>query len=499
MFSITPDRANIHNGEESSASDTSVATLGARWNKWLFDNCVTEAWLHNLTYLNQYVRYSGWEYWPAGKQGPGHQVEHGTEILRRLMMKVIKDNIPLLPTILDSVHSASACLYEVDPSPSSISACIAAKIPVITPPETNNYEFLHEGLCDALQTLSSKSLISFIHANPQNIEPLGDQERQTIMEMIMDEKELDIKALGKCCAKLLPLSDGTYGAFSEATGSATYKLATTDRERDLFGDSLENTINHSRLSTVCYKQMRASMSVFVKHTSIRRWNLQSAAAYSKVLICQSLDDNSDIVQIRDAKAQQWIRNMWEWVAVPKEEVKSLAAFEGLHLLPLFNNAYRKIGSHSWGTLDVTGSDALGNILRQLESSLAASSTPYPLHMQPVSLKVTRMFQNCGLVRRSSDFAYVSEWLSQATKLGFFSCVNENQHMDLMKAFASDEVLSQVKDRSALNAHLRHLPLFHKANDRLSDWALSRSKVVKYFTRNLDPRYDGGLTFLIYKC
>lgn len=450
--------------------------MGARWNKWLFTECVTEAWLQNLELLNTLVlrketKFSGWDYWPAGRQGPGHEMEHGTQILRCLMSTIVENNIALLPTILNSVGSPDTCLYARTLSSRFRKACTTTKVPIVLPPTVNDYEFKHpQDLCGELQKWSPKTLRAYINGNVASFSDLDLETLQTVVEMILvDENCEDI---GKCLGPLLPLKDGSYGTF-EKTGTSEYKLATTKEEVGLFSQSTDlSTVDHDKLSKQSNEQLSRLIDQLCKYTSIRRWELKDAAKYCGTYLCASLDRSQGVVEIADPEQQNWIRNMWEWVAEKASSDYSsqdlIKDFRGLHILPLQKQKYRIIDSHQWTTLDISGHTAFAKVLSK--TVITPKSPSYPLSSASgLSSKATQFLHACGLLTKCDDVVPLLTWLCQAHECGFFGVLSESQRSELVRELGQlfmragrGHVLESMK------ALCRQLPLFHKANDRITE-------------------------------
>lgn len=165
--------------------------------------------------------------------------------------------------------------------------------------------------------------------------------------------------------------------------------------------------------------------------------------------------------------------MWEWAAakasndVNYSNQDLIKVFRGLPIVPLQNQQYRRIEIHQWTTLDVSGQTAFAKILSQTVTT--PSATPYPLSSASrLSNKATQFLHAGGLLTKCDDVVPLLTWLCQADEYGFFGVLGESRRLELVRELGQLFIrVGRGQVFESMKALCRKLPLFHKANDRVT--------------------------------
>ncbi|PWW74712.1 hypothetical protein C7212DRAFT_365216 [Tuber magnatum] len=212
IFSITPDRSNIHCGGDTTMSSNSATLLGAQWNQWLLHECVPHAWVRNLEFMRNQNFSPGWDCWPAGGQGELGQLWMG--ILGTVLTKVVENGLGLLPTVSGMLRPAEEVAFTLDIPEDLHLALRDTRAQVAFPPADRRKEISaldHQQIgLEYLSPSTGRRHLTSIK-DSEALLRLGIEPRMVLLDYILSDPQ--VREFESCEAPLIPLSDGTFRGF----------------------------------------------------------------------------------------------------------------------------------------------------------------------------------------------------------------------------------------------------------------------------------------------
>lgn len=434
MFSITPDRSNIHSGGDWTMSENSGTGLGARWNTWLFQKCVPSVWIRNLEFLDRMsedkeARFTGWDFWPAGTQGAGEGLWMG--VLGTIFQQVVKKNLKLLPTVCSNAGTREDVLFTLKIDEKYRNALQNARSPISFPPADRIPELTGLGIEALGLTQLSPATARISLSKLRNC--LGDLPlglRMDLLEYVLSDK--DYESIGSCHAPLLPTSDSRFHGFSNTYGSRLY-FPQTEEEAELFKESLI-IIDVKKLNAETKRQMKFDIKKLDRYTAVSIWRVPDAVSYCKKYIFGSVESKNQNVIIRPG-FNDFVNQFWKWIQIANNTAQLTAEprlLDGLWLVPAKGDRYHKILDGKSSVLDISGQKLPSKFLQDAASRLfSCYGLLYPLYggeeFTPATtdmLRARRYIQDCG------DFSALAEWLVD-NHTDFVNRLSDEERTDLI--------------------------------------------------------------------
>jgi sacsin len=321
-FSLSPDRARIHQNSDSSIQDP----LPGQWNEWLFDTLVPAAWANLLKYLAEiHSDQSAFGRWPRS-QDTKNLLQH---IDTKVVQILAHNNYPIWYTELGYVTLENGLLATGKESPVLRKALNDAGVPVIYLPD--ELRWLVESTCKP-ENLSPPTLCERLEQRSKLMRALSEATKQTLLDFIISNPEFD----GYGTVELFPFEDGTYKAIKDITAY----VHRDDAEQLLFLLEPHNNIDLKRVSASTVQLLRTGCNKSSLNRSLRHRSTKDLRAYCLKTYFKQHDPTQDAVLV-DKDTMDFIRKVWDWIVATGYSVLD-AAISCLWLVPLTNGQYRKI-------------------------------------------------------------------------------------------------------------------------------------------------------------
>lgn len=422
MFSITTDRASLHSGGDWTTKD-SDAKLGARWNVWLFSECVPQTWVQHLEFLQE-QRLGGWDFWPIGSEEPW--TERGTRVLGDVFERVVRNNLKLLPTVCGTTGAGKDVLFTLEDLDPYESAFQEAKVAVVNPPQTSRLELSRLNPQNILPGLSAGALRTHL-ALKRNLGSLSQNSRMLLLRyVILDE---DFRDIGLCQAPLIPIVDGSYQSFSVGVGdrAGPVFLPRDDDEVRLF-DKHTRVVDVAMLLPETAETLRRNIEDLNTHTGISNWTLDAAAKYCEQHIFTS--SKTDIITRKGLDQSEFVDQLWQWIKLRGASADSISssALGNMWLLPLADGEYRKLAS-TVPILDVSRNGGIGGFIWDIARKYKIRCTLFT--GKDVSPETAVYLRRCGFLRDYDDIEALMSWL-MANSVTFVDRLNDEEKGTLLR-------------------------------------------------------------------
>lgn len=422
MFSITTDRLRLHSGGNWTTKKDSDAKFGAKWNEWLFSECVPQTWVQNLEFLQEY-KFVAWDYWPVGSDKAWKERE--TRVLGDVFERVVRNNLKLLPTVFGTTGTGKEVLFSLEGSDRYEPAFQEAKVAVVIPPQTSKFELARLNPQNLLPVLTPDTLRTHL-ALKKNLVSLSQDSRMLLLHYaILDE---DFKDIGLCQAPLVPIAGGSYQSFSVGE---TDKTGAVFLPRD--GDEVRLFDQHTRIVNVAMllpetaEILQRNIDGLNKHTGISNWTLDAAARYCKQHIFKS--SSSDIIMKKGPDQAEFVEQLWQWIrkrGQPSDSISS-SALGNMWLLPLADGEYRKLDS-TVPILDVSRNGGIGAFIWKMAKKHRIRCTLFT--GEGVSSEAAGYLRRCGFLGDDGDIEALASWLI-ANSVTFVDQLNDGEKGELL--------------------------------------------------------------------
>ncbi|KAG0636271.1 hypothetical protein HOY80DRAFT_891646 [Tuber brumale] len=474
IFSITPDRSNIHSGGDTTMSANSATRLGAQWNQWLLHECVPRAWVRNLEFIRDENLSPGWDFWPAGKQGEWGQLWMG--ILGAVFKEAVERGLELLPTVSGVVKPAKEVAFTLGIPEDLHSSLRGAGAQVVFPPADRRAELNALGRknlgLEYLSPFTARRHLTTIKDSDALLR-LDIKPRMVLLDYILSDCQA--QDFGSCEAPLIPLSDGTFrGLEIPASRDDRIFIARDRTEEDLFQKSPERTVKTRALSKKSRETLVRLIGEIEKHTRIKAWSVEDAAQYFSSCEFDGIAEPMPVVKIDKPGFNRFIKLFWEWI--PKAKNRGIGrltlvnALKDLWLIPLGKQMFQRIGTTSeYPVLNVSVNRGIGSFLKQAESALANRFGPEITYLYTGGEfpHATTTLQELGIIRDYDDRVSLMKWLEVTVKV-FAERLDHAEKMELIRHLSNMSRGCGASDRSCMEPTVRKLPIFQEANDSSLD-------------------------------
>lgn len=429
-------------------SDNSETKLGARWNTWLFQECLPHTWIRNLNFLNamnesKEARFTGWDFWPAGIQG--EQTEQlWMGVLSTLFKRVVQNDLKLLPTVCGNTGTRQDVLFTLRVGEDIKSALREAGSPVVFPPEDRKDELFKLGIENLglmhLTPATARASLSELRHNSQHISP---GVRQTLLGYILSDKNYE--NLRSCHAPLLPTLDGEFRSFGDLNQKLYFPK--TAEETELFKKST-TMIDTTKLTPSTEEQMRRDIGLLDSHTAISIWKVPDAASYCKEYIFKTSEPkHEEIISI--PQFSDFVNQFWAWISLAdnkRQLSNSPHLLDGLWLIPIMGDRYHSILNGRSYILDAS-CDRIGSFLRNAACSLFEQhSARYSLYTgEGFTPETTAILRSQLYIKNCEEIGSLMDWLV-ANSTSFVDRMNDIEKLKLLEYLSSEARVLQGPDR-----------------------------------------------------
>ncbi|TVY68700.1 Sacsin [Lachnellula suecica] len=462
LFSLSPDRARLHHLGDRSTQDEDPA----RWNAWLLQDLVPNAWTKALSRLAQlYPNQPAFERWPKDLNGIQSPLNNA---LTRVIESIEKNALELWPTDSGYLASTESLLYTGVDDPDLREALREAGAPIVYVPQTLQQEA--EKVFKE-RILQAQHLCHFLAGKQTEVTSWSNRTKHKLLEYVLSEPGFtDYDGI-----ELFPFMDGIH----RSIGNLVVFV-----HRDSFEEGLFNLDNSRNLDL---KQLSGATQLVLKqgcersniHPSIRYRSASSLADYCKRKIYQKIPEEVDMT-ILDEETVAFVSKTWTWLSLHGIDVQSDEIF-CLWLIPLSNGMYRKakpLNSNSQIYFAPMGE--LGDLMWTLDAK--STTKPLPLidtHLLP-GQSSSNLLENSKLVpslciKDGASVVSFLEWLQGTTPL--LDHVPDKQRHLIAKLVASklSEPLS-FEDRGTVIGILTDLKIFQKLS-----WVLQKGAMKHVLT------------------
>ncbi|KAG0135098.1 hypothetical protein HOY82DRAFT_632883 [Tuber indicum] len=474
IFSITPDRSNIHSGGDTTMSENSATRLGARWNQWLLHECVPHAWVRNLEFMRSENLSPSWDSWPAGKQGECGQLWMG--IFGAVFKKVVEDGLGLLPTVSGVVKPAKEVTFTLGIPEDLHLSLRDAGVQVLFPPtdrraEISTLDHKNMGLEYLSHFTARRHLTSIKNSNA--LQRLDINLRMVLLDYILSDCQ--VQDFKNCEAPLIPLSDGTFQGFEMAASRDDRILIARDKtEEALFQKSTKRKVKTCALSEKSWATLVRLFPEVEEHTGIKTWSVEDAAQYCSSCEFDGIMEPTPVVKIDKPGFSNFIELFWEWISKAQhsgtEKSTLVNVLKDLWLIPLGNQMFQRIGTTSkYPVLDVSVNKGIGSFLKQAESALINRFGLEIMYLYSGGNfpHATKSLQDLGLIKDYDDRVSLMKWLEVTMKV-FPEKLDHDEKRELIRHLFGLARGSTASETSCMEQTVRKLPIFQKATDSDQD-------------------------------
>ena len=343
LFSITPDRGRL----SSSGQTPGYEDMEIKWNTFMFEQCVAEAWTSLLESRSSISwMEEGFSLWPRVESSP---TELWTKLDDFLLSKIMSRDSKVWNTAHRCVAATEglfSCL-EGDVANTYSKALDVTRLPAAYPKQSllDKAHTFAEKSSICLQPLSPEKVRSYLRCNdsiiPNNVskmvleycllDAMQSNAMNTVRQTIYEE------------LKPIPLWP-TVGGSLKALADCTLMLPRNTEERNLFAESRQDTtIDIGKLSKKV--KTRFGNDVAVGVCNLARLRTLADLALDWPLVYQSPQEGSLSTQklaIRSTALDDLLRRLWTWIQLRfRDEQRLTPLLHDLWLMPTKGNQIRQ--------------------------------------------------------------------------------------------------------------------------------------------------------------
>ena len=444
LFSLSPDRARIHDSSDSGVQDQ----LPARWNEWLFARPIPTAWVNMLLHVAQRdPKRAAFAKWPL-------TVANHNDVLHGMIQKVLQivqdRSCRIWYTDLGYTSSNLGLLANGDESPALRRALCDVGTPMIYLPDTLLPTVQSSNL---VERLSPTSLCGRLERSGHQVRALIEDAKQVLLEYILSDPSFR----GYGAMELFPFEDGTYKSIDR-------RVAFVHRDEDehaLFGREPHLNISLGRLSENTVHALRNGLLRSSLHSSLRQRSSNDLKSYCLSTYFKNFDPSQDFVCLDD-DMKAFVSKIWDWIvargySLPEVDVSCL------WLVPLSNGQHRKLKPQnpSSGTIYAPPGE-IGDFLRKMATIDAVSNKPIvfsdSLSSRALKLLVDASVNDSSLLVKNGgvleDFTFWLNNIHQAIERA-----SNDDKLHLQELLVSHRHL--CRDIPTISSALRGLKIFQK--------------------------------------
>lgn len=357
LFSLSPDRARLHDSDDKSNQDQ----YPGKWNAWLFHDAVPYAWSQLLCSLSlSYPMQSAFKKWPW-------LLESGTGSLKvstDQMIRVIKEgSLAVWPTTVGYVSAAGGLLSSGSEFTALKDALQELGAPVVYIP--GNFRSLVEPVFKG-RTLTPRNLCLFMKANKGAIGNLSENTKHKIVEYVLQQSGFT----GYDGLEIFPYEDGTY----RSIGDSVSYVHRDDFEKTLFDREMSQNLALDKLSATAQRSLKDGCNSLSLHPMIRYRTATSLRTYCMQSVFSTASKDRDNIKL-EADDSELVLKVWKWIFDRSLSLTD-SAISSLWLLPLSNGLHRKVQSrHADFVTYFAPAGEVGDLVRDLDTQLFTRPLP----------------------------------------------------------------------------------------------------------------------------
>ncbi|XMA11555.1 hypothetical protein WAI453_004346 [Rhynchosporium graminicola] len=388
LFSLTPDRANLHRMHDQSAQNQDPA----KWNEWLLREGASVAWVKLLSALAQlYPLQSAFDQWPRAVDNNRDPLSGAVD---RIVAIIQQDHLALWPTEIGYVRAETGFLALGSESPGLKEALRDANVPVTYVPIQL---WDHAKKLFGPRLLSSANVCAYLNSKPAVVRGLRDRVKIALLEFLVSAPAvIDYGRL-----ELFPFEDGEFRSLDGVNAFVHRDSA----EKDLFSRQPELNLALGRLPEQTQRIFVDGCESRTLHPSIRFRSVDSFRDYCSRTFFAGFDQALEAHAL-DTDGAGFVTSAWSWILDRKISIKD-ENLSALWLLPMSDGQYRQL-RYKQIVIYVAPPGLSGDIMRRMDAEFLASSRPLLLTGK------------ASLGRRSSA---VVTTLLQAKCIGVFDALN----------------------------------------------------------------------------
>ncbi|KAH7330503.1 hypothetical protein BKA65DRAFT_404568 [Rhexocercosporidium sp. MPI-PUGE-AT-0058] len=449
LFSLTPDRANLHRQNDQSTQNQDPG----KWNDWLFKQGASAAWVKLLVALAKlYPLQSAFEKWPKLME---NKQELLSDSVDRIVEIIQKDRLSLWPTDTGYVNANTGLLALGSETAALKEALQEAKAPVVYVPK-----FLqkHAKGVFIARCLSPENVCAFLNSRQEIVSTLSEKAKITLVEYILSSTGL----LDYGDLEIFPFEDAN---FRSLNGIQAF-VHRDELDEALFHKQKGRNLAIQRLSVQTQKTLKQRCGSSTLHPSIQYRSSQSLREYCTRTIFKKLCAARDMASL-DTESATFSTSVLTWISDRRVSMQDKNV-KSLWLLPLSNGGHRKIiPQESTSKVYIAAAGLAGDVMRRIDARLSIKQLPLlctekeKLGRHPSAiLKQIRDAKVEMGVEDASNLVVFLRWLSQT--LTAVENLDDEERHNIAKAILSKLSEPLANGQLAIATQLiRNLEIFQK--------------------------------------
>ncbi|KAL2067567.1 hypothetical protein VTL71DRAFT_1992 [Oculimacula yallundae] len=449
LFSLTPDRANLHRLHDQSAQYQEPA----KWNEWLFKEASPMAWTKLLVAVAKlYPLKSAFDKWPKILE---NKQEPLSDAVDRIVAIIQQGQLALWPTEIGYV-SAEIGFLSLGSTSETVTlkeALGEAYFPVVYVPKSLQG---HAKKTFNARVLSPESICTFLNTKPTLVSALSDKAKIALLEYVLSSTGLvDCGNL-----EIFPFEDGKFRSI-QGINAFVHR---DDFEKALFTRQGGRNLAHGILSKSAQNSLLSRCGSSTLHSSIRFRSVESLKDYCNKNVFKNFRQDQAMYPLNTGTAA-FVANVWTWITDRNISMKD-EHLSYLWLLPTSDDQLRQVKCQATA-IYVAPPGLAGDVMRRIDALLSVKSLPLLLtgkealgHRPSAVVKNILLAKaTLGLADASSLLVYL-QWLRKTLPLITTSEPEERDNIaQTIAARLSNKMTSQ--DMSIMTECLRGLRIFRK--------------------------------------
>lgn len=446
LFSISPDRARLHQIRDRSTQDQEPA----KWNDWLLQGPVPMAWAELLLSLARlYPFHPTFEKWPQSVDSTQDLL---CNALDKLLEIITKETLPIWPTDVGYLTATHGLLGTGTESATLRDALREATAPIVYVPQRLQQR-AEELFKD--RVLCPKTLCQFLKGKSSQITSWSNQTKHKLLEYLLSDSEfIDYGGLA-----LFPFMDGIY----RSIGEHAVFVHRDSFENDLFRLEDFHTLDLARLSEATQRILKRGCEFSTIHPAIRYRSAESLREYCINTVFKKMPEHQDMVEL-DEESAAFVSKVWTWIS--KRQIDILDKnVSSLWLVPLSNGFHRKVKPRpACSQIYLAPEGEIGELMRKFDAN--SELKPLPLidiraatHFISILMKAPAIMADLSVEDGSSMVVFL-RWLHQTCPL--IDDVADEVKL-LIASLAASRLPQRLtpSDRGVVVEALSHLKIFQK--------------------------------------
>ncbi|KAG4439308.1 hypothetical protein IFR05_005183 [Cadophora sp. M221] len=357
LFSLSPDRARLHQSNDKSTQDRDPA----KWNDWLFKDGVPVAWAKLLCGLAElYPFQSMFEKWPQ-------LMENNQDPLSNAVGKVVgiidRDSLKLWPTVTGYVNAQDGLLATGAESAVFRDSLREAQVPVVFVPK-DLLSYVRPVF--KTRTLCPENVCAFLESKQSSIAQLSGKTKRKLLEYILTNPG----SSNYGDLEIFPFEDK---AFRSLRGISAF-VHRNDLEQALFNKQPDRNLDLETLSAPAQRILKQGCESAALHPSIRFRSVEDLGEYCTRSVFKMLCQKQQM-HLSDSSLSEFVAKVWTWVSERGIGIEN-AHLSSLWLLPLSNGHHRQLTPRDVSVAIYLAPLGLaGDVMRRIDAQLSTKTLP----------------------------------------------------------------------------------------------------------------------------